>query len=257
MRQYTKRFMTGALAGMLLFAVLPTPVHAQVSWASVVAYITNMLRESTIWKMLVAQTAVSSNQIAETAQKSNQQLAKALEMQRKEKLIADAITDYGAVTGQPMTAGCVAQTNARLYVASAEQADRDASKLMRNFSGSSSPLATERRSQMMKRLMDEYCTVSEARQGICKLKGNGMQAWDRNYAGAFGNQTLSPEGEVAAYDFANMVTAPSGDRPIDCTGASCDEYRLNDLGRSALSSMVASVFVGQATSRRSPMLTGE
>ena len=84
-----------------------------------------------------------------------------------------------------------------------------------------------------------------------------MQGWNRNYAGAFSSETMSPEAENAAYDYAELVSAPAGDEVIECEGAACEHNRQASLAQTAVSSLVAGTYVGQATSRRSPVMTGE
>ena len=243
---------TGVAIGIVAFSMMNVPAYAQVTWASVVAYLRNMLREGEAWSMVVSQSSLSAEQVAETYKQSTQQLARAIDLQRKEELLTKVVSDYGAETGQPDSVGCVAHVNARRHVQAQVQAEQDGARLIENFSQIHAKRAMERRREMLERLKGTYCTVSEARQGICTLQGNGMQGWDRNYAGAFSKGTLGPEEEIAAYDYAHMVSVVDGDEIADCEGAACEKNRLDAMRRAAMSSMVAGVLVEQATSRRTP-----
>lgn len=248
--------MVGLVLGAAILGASPL-AGAQVSWQTVVQYIRMMLTEGTHWKLVANQTRISADRQVEAQQKSNQQLAGAFDLIRKQERLTDAIRDHGAATGQPESIGCAALEHADLALRARQQATLDAASLMQSFADSRQHSAVQTRAEIMKKLKGEYCTVSEARQGICELKGNGMQGWNRNYAGAFSFETMSPEAENAAYDYAELVSSPVRDEVIDCEGAACDHNQLTSLGQKAVASLVAGTYVEQAASRRSPVLMGE
>jgi len=78
-----------------------------------------------------------------------------------------------------------------------------------------------------------------------------------NYAGAFSEKTLAPEGEVAAYAYAAMIADARAEANSDCTTTACAAAQSQQLATAALSAMAANAIIGQATDRRMPMLTGQ
>lgn len=248
--------MAGVAIGAAILGASPL-ANAQVSWRSVVEYLRVMLTEGTYWKLVGNQTRVSANRQVEVQQKTNQQLAGAFDLIRKQERLTDAVRDHGAATGQPKSIGCAELEHADLALRARQQATLDAARLMQSFSDSRQRSGLQSGDAILQKHKGEYCTVSEARQGICELKGNGMQGWNRNYAGVFSSETMSPEAENAAYDYAELVSAPAGDEVIECEGAACEHNRQASLAQTAVSSLVAGTYVGQATSRRSPVMTGE
>ena len=248
--------LVGVAFGAAILGASPL-ADAQVSWQTVVQYVKMILTEGTHWKLVATQTRISADRQVETQQKANQQLAGAFDLIRKQERLTDAVRDHGAATGQPESIGCAALEHADLALRARQQAELDSGKLMQSFADSRQHSATQARDNIMKKLKDEYCTVSEARQGICELRGNGMQGWNRNSAGAFSFETMSPEAENAAYDYAELVSSPARDEVIECEGAACDQNQLTSLGQKAVASLIADTYVEQAASRRSPVLTGK
>lgn len=259
MKDNGRRTLQAAAGAALGVAILGASslVNAQTSWHTVIESIRAMLSEGTYWKLVANQTRVSADRQVETQKKSNQQLADAFDLIRKQERLTDAIRDHGAATGQPQSIGCVALEHADLEMRARQQATLDAAKLMQSFADSRQRSGAQTSRQIREKLKSEYCTVSEAKQGICELRGNGMQGWNRNYAAAYSSETLSPEAENAAYDYAELASAGPGDEVIECEGAACDRNRLTSLAQTAVSSLVAGTYVGQAASRRSPVMTGE
>lgn len=245
------------LLGVAFAAVLvPRPAHA-FSWQSVLEFIRTMNNELSAWAVQVKQTALAANQASQADVNAKLQLATAMSTIQESERIWKATVAFHPTLGQPNTIKCLAQQNGKMFVESVGQSQRDASRLMQSYSNSrvGSQVVADRERLAMHR--DTYCTVSEARQGMCELSPNGMQGWDVNYAMAFGEKTLGPEGEVAGYAYAAMITDVRAAASIDCPSVECQSAQSRQLALSAVSSMAASSLVGQITDRRVPILTGQ
>ena len=96
--------------------------------------------------------------------------------------------------------------------------------------------------------------MSEAKQGLCELKPNGMQAWDASYSGPFGEQTMTPDVELAAYNYITNVVDTRAPNGINCKTEACTSARLQNMRDTAIGSMVAESLVGQVSMRRSTVL---
>lgn len=227
------------------------------SWASVLEFFSTLKDEGTAWAIEVKQTALAANQEAQSYATSNQQLATAIgAINLSERMASNAIS-FDMYTGQPDSIKCIAQKYGKLHVEAISQADKDAKKLLAYYASErvlSSKKANDRSLAIHK---EAYCTISEAKQRMCNLTPNGMQGWDANYGGAFTEQTLAPEGELAAYNYVAMLTDRRSESVADCASAACQSARSKQLAASAMATMAANSLINQATSRRVPMLTGK
>jgi len=244
------------LAVGLGLGITALPAQA-LSWASVLTFISTMQTEMSAWSVTVKQTALSANVVSQVDSDSKKQLANAVGAIDMSDRVMKSATSFDSAVGQPVTIKCTAQEQGKLFVEAVSQRDKDTARLMANYAAQrvSSRASADQETLTMHR--DTYCTVSEARQGMCSLNANGMQGWDMDYAGPFSEKTLAPEGEVAAYAYTAMITDQRAEAQIDCTTVACNAAQSQQLAASAMAAMAANSLVGQATDRRVPMLTGQ
>ena len=171
--------------------------------------------------------------------------------------LANTLVEFDGTLGQPVTLKCAAQQNASVQAVAWEQATLDRSKLMGTFASTRVASTSEGERERITLHRDNYCTIAEARSGMCALKANGMQGWDSNYAGAFGEQTLAAEGELAGYAYAAMVADTRAPAALDCKSTACAAAASEQLALAATGTMVADAFLGQVMERRVPVLTGK
>lgn len=244
------------LAVGLGLGITALPAQA-LSWASVLTFISTMQTEMSAWSVTVKQTALSANVVSQVDSDSKKQLANAVGAIDMSDRVMKSATSFDSAVGQPVSIKCTAQEQGKLFVEAVSQRDKDTARLMANYAAQrvSSRASADQETLTMHR--DTYCTVSEARQGMCSLNANGMQGWDMDYAGPFSEKTLAPEGEVAAYAYTAMITDQRAEAQIDCTTVACNAAQSQQLAASAMAAMAANSLVGQATDRRVPMLTGQ
>lgn len=250
-----KKIMSIAVLGYGL-ALVSAPANA-FTWASVLQLIKTMSSEASAWAVSVKQTAVAANQESMAELTSKKQLATAIGAIGMSDRVMKSITSFDSELGQPVTIKCAAQQNGKLFVEAESQRDKDASHLMASFASQRVGSKAVADTQRLNMHRDTYCTVSEAKQGMCTLSPNGMQGWDVNYAGAFGEKTLAPEGEVAAYAYAAMISDARAEAQTDCKTTACAAAQSEQLATAAMSAMAANSIIGQVTDRRVPMLTGK
>ncbi|MBK4987423.1 MULTISPECIES: hypothetical protein [Pseudomonas] len=250
-----KRIAAALTLGLGL-GVVALPAQA-LSWASVLTFISTMQTEMSAWSVSVKQTALSANVVSQMDADSKKQLANAVGAIEMSNRTMKAVTSFDSAVGQPVTIKCVAQEQGKLFVEAQSQRDRDAAHLMATYASQRVGSRAAADQEALAMHFDHYCTVSEARQGMCALNANGMQGWDSDYAGPFSERTLAPEGEIAAYAYAAMITDQRAEAHIDCNTAACNAAQAQQLATSATSAMAANSLVGQVTDRRVPMLTGQ
>ena len=230
---------------------------ADLSWASVLTFVKTLKDEASAWSVNTQQTAVAAQQQNDSRLRAESMLASAIGAIEMSDRVGQAIASVDPAVGQPKTILCEAQTEGTLRVEALGQRDRDAGRLMQSFA--SSRVASQARADeaLLAQRQDTYCTIGEARAGACKLTANGMQGWDSNYAGAFSQRTLSPEGELAGYAYTATLTDTRASAAIDCTSAACMSAAAGQMRVAAMSALAANSLVGQVTDRRVPVLTGQ
>jgi len=250
-----RKLIVGTCAGYGL-ALAFTPAHA-LSWSSILAFIDTLRNEASAWAVSVKQTSVAAHQESLAEATAKKQLATAMGAISMSDRLMRAVTSFDSELGQPVTIKCLAQQNGKLHVEADAQRQKDAARLMASYASNRVESKAVADTEMLSIHRDTYCTVSEAKQGMCSLSANGMQGWDVNYAGAFSEKTLAPEGEIAAYAYAAMIADARADANIDCPTTACAAAQSHQLATAALSAMAANAMIGQATDRRMPMLTGQ
>lgn len=250
MRNITGR----VLLGSVMF--VSASAHA-LTWESVLTFIKTMGTESSAWAVTVKQTSIAANQQSQSEAMAKKQLATAIGAIRMSNRAVDAVTSVDSKLGQAVTGKCIAQRNGQLHVEAVSQKERDAGRLMASFSSGRVGSRAAANAEALSVHRETYCTISEAKQGMCALSANGMQGWDVNYAGAFGESTLAPEGELAGYAYIAMIADVRADAHGDCTTTACAAAQSQQLATAAMGAMVANSLIGQVTDRRVPMLTGK
>jgi hypothetical protein len=252
-----KRLVKGVVVIVVGYGMAFAPANANAfSFQSVVMWLRTMQSEMSAWSVTVKQTALSANQSAASRHASNRELATAIGAISMSDRITKAVMSVDGTFGQPVTIKCAAQKDATLQVEARQQMSHDRMKLIGTFAATRVASKGAAEVERMSLHKDSYCTISEAKAGLCKLKANGMQGWDSNYAGAFGETTLAAEGELAGYAYAAMVADTRAPAALDCKSAACAAAASEQLALSAVGTMVADAFVGQVLERRVPVITG-
>lgn len=237
-----------ALAALM---TISAEAHA---WASVVAWFVTMQREVSSLAVSVMQGGVSANQISDAEVNSRKTLSVAMGALTTSDRVREVVKNYDPNLGQPMLLKCEAQLDRTLQVEVTHQANKNALGFVTNFASASTSSRADADRDTLDQHRDFFCSVSEAKQGLCELKPNGMQGWDSSYSGPFGQLTMTPEGELAAANYiTNLVDArpPEG---INCKSQACSSARLEYMQVTALGSMVAESLVSQLSARRSTEL---
>lgn len=247
--------LSAVVVGYALVAFSPS-AHA-LTWASVLEFIASMQQELSAWSIATKQTAVAANQVAQSLQTSQQELATAMGAIAMSERVTNAVMSVDGNWGQPVTIKCTAQKAAAMQVEAWSQVSLDRSKLMGTFASNRVADKSHAERERIALRKDSYCTVGEAKSGMCQLKANGMQGWDANYGGAFGERTLPAEGELAGYAYAAMVADVRAPAVLDCKSKACAAAASEQLALAAVGTMAADAFVGQVLERRVPMLTGQ
>jgi len=249
----TKRMIQWVVGGMACWLV--SSAHAQA--ASALSMTLNGEQQTSAWAVSVKQSALSANTVSTAQAQSQQTLAAAVGAIEMADALTKTAVQYSMLTGQPDSIKCIAQANGKLAVQTDQQRAQDTAHLMATYSSTRVGSQAVANQQLLSLHRNTYCMVSESQAGLCTLSPNGMQGWDLNYAGAFGQDTLSPEGELAGYAYAAMLTDVRADAAIDCKSASCSAAAATQLDVAAASSMAANSMVEQVTDRRQPILTGQ
>lgn len=245
------------LAVLCLCLASPSAGAVGLSWDSVLTFLKTMKDEASAWSVTTQQTAVAAQQQNDSRLRSQAMLASAIGAIEMSDRVGKAIAAVDPAVGQPQTLLCEAQTEGALRVEALGQRDRDAARLMQSFASSRVDTQAKADEGAIAQRKNTYCTVSEARGGACDLVANGMQGWDSNYAGAFSQRTLSPEGELAGYAYTAMLTDVRAGSSIDCTSVACRSAAANQMRVAAMSALAANSLIGQVTDRRVPVLTGQ
>lgn len=243
------------MVGMCVVAY--APYAYSFSWESVLEFFSTLQDEASAWAVEVKQTALAANQEAQGYVAANQQLATAMGAIAMSDRAMKSIVDYDPITGQPDSIKCWAQQYGKLHVEAISQSSKDGRHLIAYYASERVLSGKTAMDMVVNTHKTNYCTISEAKQNMCKLTPNGMQGWDANYAGPFSEKTLAPEGELAAYDYAAMLTGRRNDAQADCTTIACSAAQAKQLAVSSIAVMAANSLVEQATARRVPMLTGK
>jgi hypothetical protein len=239
------------ISSLVLLTSLPMNASAA-SWVSVTELVNTMQQGMSALAVETKQAAVAANQQSLMVANAFKTLSTSRGSVQMSNRVVDAYIDFNPSTGQASSNGCQAHMQNSYALQAKELSAKNQLALMQNYStkryGSQSAADVER----MSIHNDTYCSASEAKVGACKLKANGMQSWDSNYAGAFNQDTLSPEAELAGYAYVANITDQRVSSAGQCSSASCQTATLSQMQSTALNSMVANSLIGQLTDRRIP-----
>ncbi len=221
------------------------------SFASVVEIFQSMQREMSAWAVTTKQSAVAANQVSEMSKASNQQLATAIGAISMSERIRDAVSGFSGAIGQPESNRCQAQRDNNAFTRAMTAQRKDLVARMNVYVNSrADSIVTEAQEKIAAH--DDFCSVSEAKQGICKLKPNGMQSWDSNYSSFYSQQSLTPTSEIAALNYVNMTTSNTPLVSSDCKSVECKNVRQKQNELSAISSMATNAYLHQVSMRVRP-----
>jgi hypothetical protein len=245
----TKVIKAAVLAGIIVVAT-----EANAGWASVAAWFMTMQREVSAVAIQVKQNAVAANQVGDAEMNTRKQLAVAMGALMTSERVRDVVQNYDPLLGQPMLLKCDAQFDRKVQVEVFNQASKNTLAMVSSFAAASVPSRAAADKDVLTQHRELFCSVSEAKQGLCELKPNGMQAWDASYSGPFGEQTMTPDVELAAYNYITNVVDSRVPDGINCKSEACSSARLQNMRDKAIGSMVAESFLGQVNFRRSIVL---
>jgi len=249
-----KASLKGAKA-LALVALVGLSAEAQAfGWASVVSWFQTMQREVSALAIQVKQNAVSANQVSDAEMNTRKQLAVAMGALMTSERVRDVVKNYDPTLGQPMLLKCDAQFDRKVQVEVFNQAAKNTREMVSSFAVASTTSRAAADKDVLAQHRELFCSVSEAKQGLCELKPNGMQAWDASYSGPFGEQTMTPDVELAAYNYITNVVDTRAPNGINCETEACTSARLQNMRDTAIGSMVAESLVGQVSMRRSTVL---
>ncbi|MEA9392203.1 hypothetical protein SJI19_16890 [Acerihabitans sp. TG2] len=222
------------------------------SWLSVTELVNTMQQGMSAIAVATKQAAVAANQQSLAVANSLKTLSTARGAMQMSNRVVDAYTNFDASTGQASSNGCQAHMQNSYAIQASELSSKNQLVLMQNYATRRYTAQSEADAERLSIHHDTYCSASEATAGACELKANGMQAWDSDYAGAFNQETLSPEAELAGYAYVSNITDERIATSQDCTSAACQSATLAQMQSSAINSMVANSLIGQLTDRRIP-----
>lgn len=235
-------------------ALVGVSAQAHAQWATVASWFTTSQRELSALAISVKQSAVASNQIADGEMNSRKQLALAMGAVMTSDRVREVVKNYDPTLGQPMLLKCEAQFDRRLQVEVVNQAAKNTRVLVSNYAAASTPSRAIAERDVLNQHREMFCSVSEAKQGLCELKPNGMQGWDASYSGPFGEQTMTPDVELAGYTYITNLADTRAPHGINCKSEACTAARLDNMRATAIGSMVAESLIGQLSMRRSTPL---
>ena len=230
---------------------------AQAQWSSLLAWFQTQQRELSALAIETKQAALAANQVSEAEVNARKQLSVAMGTIMMSDRVRDVVLSYDANLGQPMLLKCDAQLGRQLAVETHHQANLDSRFFMGSYVNSMTADRLMGEAAILNQRREWFCSVSEAKQGICKLSPNGMQAWDTSYAGAFSEPTMTPDVELAAFAFATNLSDVRPSKGIYCKSADCEAAQLKQMQSTAIGSMIATSVIGQVSERRSTKLEGK
>ncbi len=224
------------------------------SWAAVLAWFQTTQRELSAIAIQTKQNAVSANQISDAEVNSRKTLAVAMGALMTSERVREVVKNYDPMLGQPMLLKCDAQMERAMQVAVFDQAAKNTRGFINAYASAGTPSRAAANKDSLVQHRELFCTVSEAKQGLCELKPNGMQGWDASYAGPYGEDRVTPDVELAAYSYVAHLADTRPAKGINCKSEACAVAKLKHMEQSAIGSMVSTSLIGQLSERRSTFL---
>ena len=240
-----------AVAAVLLMTA--ASAHA-FSWAAVLAWFQTMQREVSAIAIQTKQNAVAANQISDAQVNSRKNLAVAMGALMMSDRVRDVTLGFDPHLGQPMLLKCNAQMERTMQVEVFNQAAKNTREFLTAYSSASTESRAAADRDVLLQHREFFCSVSEAKQGLCELNPNGMQGWDSTYSGPFGEHTMTPDIELAAFNYVANLADTRAPKGINCKSEACAAAQLKHMEATAIGSMVSASLVGQLSARRSTFL---
>lgn len=236
-----------------LALAMPVAAHA-ISWQSIIQWFLNLNNENSGWAVVTKQTAVASNQIVSNEMRANQMLAVSMRSIQQTERAKEAVINYSAAFGQPESNLCGALAENAAMVKTMENQQQDARERMANFSNRQVGTPVEYKQAMQAAHAGMYCSISESKQGLCKLQPNGMQAWDSDYSGFAMQNSLVGKAELGAIAYVNTLGSmlPQPDPRIDCKSTGCSQAKIENMSNLSRASMVTNSVLSQVSIRVNP-----
>lgn len=235
---------------LLSLILISAPIACQaMSWQAVVQWFVNLNNENSAWSVVTKQTAIASNQIATNDVRSKQMLSIAIGSIAKTEKLKKNIINFSAAYGQPESNLCLAISQQNSFVKNMANHKLDLMGRMGNFINSSISSEVEQKN-ILQRVHSDFCSVNEAKQGLCKLKPNGMQAWDTDYSAFSSKNNLEGNAEVGAIAYVQKISVNPTLTANNCKSTSCAEARIQSITYAARSSMITNTFLSQISIRR-------
>lgn len=233
---------------VLAFLIIPTIGYA-FSWQSIVQWFTNLNNENSAWAVHTKQTSIVSNQIASSNMRSNQMLSVALQTIAQTERQKKIIIDFSVAFGQPESNLCVAIARQNSFVKNMGNHKLDVVGRMSNFINTSVDSEVQQK-QITQKVHSDFCSISEAKLGLCKLKPNGMQSWDTDYSAFTSKNNLEGRAEVGAIAYVRRMSVPPVIKSNNCKSTSCAQARIHNMGNVARSSIVTHTLLSQISIRK-------
>lgn len=215
---------------------------------------TQMLLSAT--KVVSMQEAVSGQQQANADKSAKQALATAIGAINMTDNMLKIYMDRMPDAGVPMDSRCNAATDRQGQIIQRNLSLLDIQDRMQSFASTRMQSFAEGERAKLDRHLTAYCSITEARAGLCVLLPNGLQSADVDYSRALGSEKLGDDGSMAALDYVAQVADVRFTQQLDCGSADCLHGQMNHLSNSSINSMVANSLVSQITAKQVVPIAG-
>lgn len=223
-------------------------------FAIVLAFLFNSQREMSALKILAQQQALAAQQMSDTITTAAETGMHAMAAVFKQGKLAQAILDYAPETGMPSGMSCSAMTEedaTETVKAYAKQyAQHIGQQWVTNPSAENDTAGVlDANLEMHKQ---NFCTTSEAQQGSCSFKFNGMQGYDMHYGTIARNYTMHEDLELAAWAYVSNLVGRSVTPSVrlQCKSVACQSGQMSQLRSIALNTAALDAMSSQIAMRR-------
>lgn len=238
---------------LFIFVFFVPLISYALTWSTVAQWLQSLNYDASAWAVVTKQTSVTSNQIASNDIQTLKLLSVALgaisQAERQKKIMID----YNANFGQPESNLCLSISQQNSFIKNMEQKNDDIKQRMTNFSNQIYISQTDLKNTLLTSHQD-FCSINEAKQGLCKLKPNGMQAWDIDYSGFSSKNNLEGMAEIGALAYVKRLSASLAQTDFKCKSNSCKDLHIQNMTYAARSSMVTNTLLSQISIRKNSLL---
>lgn len=238
----------------LFLVTLSFPLFAfSFTWSSVLQWVISLNNDNSAWSVTTKQTALTSNQIASNDVRATSMLSIAIGSLNQTERQKKNIIDYSASFGQPESNLCLAISQLNSFVKNMEAQKKDLRGRMASY-GNDIQTSKVELNQSLQILHQDFCSVSESKQGLCKLKANGMQAWDVDYSGFTSQNNIEGTSEIGAIAYVKRISPSIISSKNQCKTNLCTDVRIQNLTNVARASMITNTFLSQVSIRKNSSL---